>query len=96
MPLTDYSHPSRVYSTLLSVAIVIDFDQLEEFQEWSNAEKYLLKIETSREVTFFKVAIYMGMKDRLKGKWWSKFEKELAVLEQSNKPFWVKIKQYMK
>ena len=29
VPLADYSHPSRVYSTLISVAIVLDLDHVE-------------------------------------------------------------------
>jgi hypothetical protein len=62
-----------VYSTLISVAIVMDLEGLQEFSDWSTAEKCLLRIETPREVTLFKMAVYMGMKDRLKGKWWTHF-----------------------
>ena len=40
--------------------------------------------------------MFMGMKERLKGKWWAKFEKELSELEKTNKPYWLKLKQYMK
>lgn len=35
--LNDYSHPSKVYSTLISLAIVMDLEALEEFQNWSSA-----------------------------------------------------------
>jgi hypothetical protein len=28
VPLTDYSHPSRVYSTLLSLAMVLDLENV--------------------------------------------------------------------
>lgn len=28
VPLTDYSHPARIYSTLLSLAIVIDLEHI--------------------------------------------------------------------
>jgi hypothetical protein len=37
VPLGDYSHPSRVYCTVLSVAIVMDLSNLEEFTDWPTA-----------------------------------------------------------
>ena len=41
------------------------------------------------------MAMYMAMKDKLKGKWWHNFHSELAQLEQTNRNYWIKLKQYM-
>ena len=37
----------------------------------------------------------MSMKGKLKGKWWQNFDQELAELQQVNKGYWMKLKQYM-
>lgn len=72
-PLTDYAHPSRVFSTLISLAMVLDIDSLQEFTDWKDIELSLLKIKTSRSEILYKCVWYMNIKGRLKGNWWIKF-----------------------
>jgi hypothetical protein len=94
-PLADFSHPSRIYCTLLSLAIVMDLDGIEEFKDWERMQKSLLKIKTPRGITLFKTAIYLHMKKRIKSKWWLPFAKELEELKVADPQKWGKLKQYM-
>ena len=95
MPLTNYSHPSKIYATLLSLAIVLDMDTLPEFKDWQALEHCLLPLKGPRGVTLFKAVLYMKSKKRVQGKWWARFESDLSTLKQQDKARWLKLQQYM-
>jgi hypothetical protein len=64
--------------------MVLDIDQIEEFQDWANLEPCLLKIRTSRSEILYKSVWYLSMKGRIKTKWWLKFEKDLVELQNAD------------
>lgn len=53
--------------------MVLDLENIYEFQEWPHLEACLLKIRTSRSEILYKSVWYMSMKSRLKGRWWVQF-----------------------
>ena len=63
-PLTDYSHPFKIFGTLMSLALVLRMDEVDELRQWNNGEEIIKRMfligggNKDLAICLFKVVIH--------------------------------------